>query len=353
MRYGAQLDWLNFLPGRRARRARPLRRGLPADPGALGSGDPRRGADRERPDRHRAARPDRRADRRHALQARPARRRRRRPDGQRAGDRLGADVAGRARGGHRHGRARRGVRADRGGHHPRPGRAKSLAERLGRNAACDRAGNIFIGGLAGLVGWAFGQRAVFHLVPLFAVLTASPCWRSRPARSITSRRAASTRTAPAVAGGPPDGACCSSAGRSWCSLRRRSVPLRQRADAAAVDQKLALAHPGAETVLVAACVVTAQLVSVPTALLVGARADTWGRKPLLLAAFAALPLRGVLYTVSDDPAFLIAVQALDGIAPRHSRRADRVGAGRYHARDRPLQRGPRVSWAPFRASAAR
>jgi MFS family permease len=65
---------------------------------------------------------------------------------------------------------------------------------------------------------------------------------------------------------------------------------------------------------VAACVVTAQLVSVPTALLVGARADTWGRKPILLAGFAALPLRGVLYTVSDDPVFLIAVQALDGIA---------------------------------------
>jgi MFS family permease len=83
---------------------------------------------------------------------------------------------------------------------------------------------------------------------------------------------------------------------------------------ALLTQKLALAHAGAESVLVAACVVTAQLVSVPTALLVGARADTWGRKPLLLAAFAALPLRGVLYTVSDQPAFLIAVQALDGIA---------------------------------------
>jgi MFS family permease len=39
-----------------------------------------------------------------------------------------------------------------------------LAARLGRNAAYDRAGNIFIGGVAGLVGWLFGQRAVFHLV---------------------------------------------------------------------------------------------------------------------------------------------------------------------------------------------
>jgi hypothetical protein len=76
-----------------------------------------------------------------------------------------------------------------------------------------------------------------------------------------------------------------------------------------LTQKLALTHAGAETVLVAACVVTAQLVSVPTALLVGARADSWGRK----AGFAALPMRGVLYTLSDDPAFLIAVQALDGL----------------------------------------
>jgi MFS family permease len=81
-----------------------------------------------------------------------------------------------------------------------------------------------------------------------------------------------------------------------------------------LTQKLALAHAGAETALVAACVVLAQLVSVPTALLVGARADISGRKPLLLVAFAALPLRGVLYTVWDDPAWLIAVQVLDGIA---------------------------------------
>ena len=85
-----------------------------------------------------------------------------------------------------------------------------------------------------------------------------------------------------------------------------------------LTQKLALAYPGAETTLVAACVLMAQLVSVPTALLVGARADAWGRKPLLLAGFAALPLRGILFTISEGPAWLIAVQALDGIAPASS-----------------------------------
>src|SRR3954447_8718355 len=48
--------------------------------------------------------------------------------------------------------------------------SEGLARRLGRNAALDRAGNVFVAGLAGLVGWAFSQRAVFHLVPLFAAL---------------------------------------------------------------------------------------------------------------------------------------------------------------------------------------
>src|SRR5262245_47170081 len=45
-----------------------------------------------------------------------------------------------------------------------------LPSRLGRNAACDRAGNLFIAGVAGLVGWWYGQRPVFYLVPSFAVL---------------------------------------------------------------------------------------------------------------------------------------------------------------------------------------
>jgi MFS family permease len=59
---------------------------------------------------------------------------------------------------------------------------------------------------------------------------------------------------------------------------------------------------------------------VPMALLVGAKADQWGRKPLFLAGFLILPIRGVLYTLSDDKAWLVGVQLLDG-----------VGAGIYGA----------------------
>ncbi len=80
-----------------------------------------------------------------------------------------------------------------------------------------------------------------------------------------------------------------------------------------VAQKLALGNVGFGVALTAACAITAQAVMVPTAALAGARADVWGRRPLLLAAFGALALRGALYTLSDHPVWLVGVQLLDGV----------------------------------------
>src|SRR5665811_339183 len=51
----------------------------------------------------------------------------------------------------------------------------------------------------------------------------------------------------------------------------------------------------------------------PISLLVGYKADSWGRKPLFLAGFAILPIRAVLYTLSDNSLWLIGVQVLDGV----------------------------------------
>src|SRR6476620_4618659 len=65
---------------------------------------------------------------------------------------------------------------------------EALPARLGRNAAFDRAGNIFIAVLAGVVGWGFSQRAVFYLVPFFAVLTTLAVL-SIPAHAIDHERA--------------------------------------------------------------------------------------------------------------------------------------------------------------------
>jgi MFS family permease len=80
-----------------------------------------------------------------------------------------------------------------------------------------------------------------------------------------------------------------------------------------VGQKLAVAYPKEATAMMSSCIIAAQLVMLPIALLVGRTADTWGRKPLFLAGFAILPIRAMLYTFSDNGFWLIGVQVLDGV----------------------------------------
>jgi MFS family permease len=191
-----------------------------------------------------------------------------------------------------------------------------LPSRLGRNAAFDRAGNLFIAAVAGSVGWWFGQRAVFYLVPLFAVFFAFAL-SAIPATAIDNERARGLDYGDTAAG--------STAPLGWRVLIE-TRPLLILAGAIALfhfanapmlpllGQRLALAHRGEETLLTAALIATAQVVMIPTALLVGRLAGQFKQKPLLLIAFAALPLRGMLCTLSDDRGYLIAVQILDGIA---------------------------------------
>ncbi|RYZ94132.1 MAG: MFS transporter, partial [Proteobacteria bacterium] len=79
-----------------------------------------------------------------------------------------------------------------------------------------------------------------------------------------------------------------------------------------VGQMLSKTKPDSAPFYMSACIVVAQLVMIPVALLAGKWSETMGRKPVFLMGLAALPLRGFLYTLSDNPNVLLAVQALDG-----------------------------------------
>ena len=80
-----------------------------------------------------------------------------------------------------------------------------------------------------------------------------------------------------------------------------------------VGQKLALANKELATAMMSFCIIAAQLVMMPIALFAGRKADQWGRKPVLLIGFAILPVRALLYPLSNDSAWLITVQTLDGV----------------------------------------
>jgi MFS family permease len=190
---------------------------------------------------------------------------------------------------------------------------EALARRMGRNAAFDHAGNVAIAIVAGAVGLAFSQRAVFLLVPLFAALAALAVL-SIPAAAIDHNRAR---------GGvrPNDGEPPPS--RLGVLLRCRPLllyagctTLFHFANAPLlplVGQKLALAHGNWATAMMSACIIAAQMIMLPIALLVGWNADRWGRKPILLIGFGILPVRAALYTVSNASPWLVGVQLLDGV----------------------------------------
>ena len=65
--------------------------------------------------------------------------------------------------------------------------------------------------------------------------------------------------------------------------------------------------------LVAALIIVPQLTVVLLAPWVGRQAEKHGRKPLLLVGFAALPIRALLFALTDNPLALTVIQLLDGI----------------------------------------
>lgn len=196
--------------------------------------------------------------------------------------------------------------------------ARAFTARVGRNEAFNHAGNAVSAALAGLLAWKLGPQVVFWLMALLA--------------------AASIAATLAIPGDRIDhdvarGLCaededkdCDTAPQSMWHVLRHTRGLAIFA-AAAFTFHLAnaamlpsvgqlLAHRvggGAATSLMSACIVGAQLVMVPTAILVGRHADRWGHKPIFLAAFAVLAARGLLYTLSESAPWLLAVQLLDGV----------------------------------------
>jgi MFS family permease len=191
-----------------------------------------------------------------------------------------------------------------------------LARRMGRNSAFDHAGNVAIALVAAAVGYAFSQRAVFLLVPVFATLTMIAVL-SIPAKAIDYNRARDLESKPGAAQNPIEVAGYGILfklrplvifGLCVMLFHFANAPLLPL-----VGQKLAAAHPKEATAMMSTCIIAAQGVMLPIALLVGRKADTWGRKPLFLAGFAILPIRAVLYTLSDNSFWLIGVQLLDGV----------------------------------------
>lgn len=198
-----------------------------------------------------------------------------------------------------------------------------FTRRIGRNETFNHLGNAFAAGAAGLAAYVWGPSVVFYLLGAMAIASMISVL-AIPEKEIDHDVARGLHdavegdeaaVARAVTGDEPSGWQVLLSSRPLL-IFAACVTLFHFANAAmlpVVGQKLALQDKNLGTSLMSACIVAAQIVMVPMALLVGAKADVWGRKPLFAAGIAVLALRGVLYTFSDNMYWLVAVQMLDGV----------------------------------------
>lgn len=191
-----------------------------------------------------------------------------------------------------------------------------FAAQTGANQAWNHGGNVFGAAIAGAIALWWAAGGVFWVVTSMAVgMAVSVLFINK--NSIDHDQARGGTHSADHPEGQPSGF------KTVLTDRRLlifavCVVLFHFANAAMlplVSQKLAIGTSTGEGIaFTSACVIAAQAVMTLMALLCGAKANIWGRKPLFLAAFAVLPFRAVLYTLWDNPVYLVGVQALDGVA---------------------------------------
>lgn len=199
---------------------------------------------------------------------------------------------------------------------------KMFAKRIGRNEGFNHGGNAASAAVAAGTAYVFGPIVVFWLMALLAALSVGAMLLV-PAEEIDDEVARGLDAGAKRTDERPSGLTALLENKHLLVFAALAAifHLSNAAMLTSVGQLLVkLSGKENATSLIAICIVAAQCVMVPVAMVVGAKADHWGRKPIFLVAFGVLAVRGLLYTVSDNPYCLVAVQCLDG-----------VGAGIYGA----------------------
>ncbi len=191
-----------------------------------------------------------------------------------------------------------------------------MPARISRNESFNHAGNLAAAVLAGLLGTYAGVQWIFYLVVAFAAASAGAVVLVKPSE-IDHELARGGEQAAGGGEGRPSPIRAVVTNRALLALLA-SVALFHSGNAAMLPlagQVLALTHPGTDALALSACIIAAQFVMVGVAWAVGRAMDRGtGRKAIFLVAFAVLPVRGVLFTLTDNPFAIVGIQLLDGVA---------------------------------------
>jgi MFS family permease len=189
----------------------------------------------------------------------------------------------------------------------------AIGQRLGRNARFASIGNGLAAAAMGACGYLLSARAVF-VVTVLLLVPALIALRTIAENEIDPERAH---------GAPPRHVSAKPPTRAGALMNNRPLlifagclllfHLANSAMLPLVGSVVTMSSARWATVIIAACIVVPQLIVAALSPWVGTRAQIWGRRPLLLIGFAALPIRGLLFAFITNPSILLAVQILDGV----------------------------------------
>jgi MFS family permease len=191
----------------------------------------------------------------------------------------------------------------------------ALAERLGRNQRFASTGALVGAALMGIAGYLLSYQSIFLIVVLLGLPLFLALARIRAADVHFGRSCG----APAH----HDESQPARSGR-WILLKdfrlvvfAGGLFLFQLANASVLPlagEILVRKSQTHSSLVISALIIVPQIIVALMAPWVGRRAQDWGRRPLLLIGFAALPVRALGFALISDPLLLLAVQALDGIS---------------------------------------
>jgi MFS family permease len=191
----------------------------------------------------------------------------------------------------------------------------ALADRLGRNQRFASAGGVLATGFMGFIAYFLSYRAIFIVAAALVVPLLLALSRVQPS-DIHFGRASCIPDHQGPS--PPPRARL----RSLWKIRgllifAGCVFLFQLANASMLPlagEAFAYNEEAFSSLIVTALIMVPQVIVAIMAPWAGRRANTWGRRPLLLVGFTALLIRALVFASTTDPMILIVAQVLDGVS---------------------------------------